>query len=302
MHPGIKLRHVRAFLDIAADGGISAAARSQGISQPALSRTLAELEAMLGATLFRREGRRLILTEQGALFRHHAGPGLQSLEAAAQALHPGQTGGVLRVGVLPTAATRLFPRVALRLQALAPDIVLTMMTGSHSFLMRLLREGEIDLILGRMPAAAEMAGLTFDHLYEEGVILAARAGHPFAIAPVAVALAACPLILPTEDAVIRRPVDDYLASLGLAGLRPAFRTVALAIGRGIVLQSDALWFISRGVVADELDRGEMLVLPTGAAFLAGAVGVTLRQQPTPPPATELLIRLARETVREGIGP
>ncbi|MEF9606063.1 LysR family transcriptional regulator, partial [Paracoccus sp. PXZ] len=89
MHPAIKLRHIRAFLDIAAEGGLSAVARRQGITQPALSRTLAELETLLGQALFLRQGRRLVLTEQGALFRHHAAQALQALEAGAAALRPG---------------------------------------------------------------------------------------------------------------------------------------------------------------------------------------------------------------------
>ena len=54
MHPGVKLRHIRAFLDIAAEGGLSAVARAQGITQPALSRTLAELETLLGQPMFLR--------------------------------------------------------------------------------------------------------------------------------------------------------------------------------------------------------------------------------------------------------
>ncbi len=75
MHPAIKLRHIRAFLDIAAEGSLSSVARRQGITQPALSRTLAELETLLATPLFRREKRRLVLTEQGALFRRHASVG-----------------------------------------------------------------------------------------------------------------------------------------------------------------------------------------------------------------------------------
>ena len=54
----------------------------QGVTQPALSRSLAELEDLLGAKLFLREKRRLVLSEQGALFRHHASLALQSLEDA----------------------------------------------------------------------------------------------------------------------------------------------------------------------------------------------------------------------------
>jgi LysR family pca operon transcriptional activator len=296
MHHGVKLRHIRAFLDIAAEGGLSSVARRQGITQPALSRTLAELEDLLGVPLFRREKRRLVLTEAGATFRHHASLGLQALEAGAAALRPGAGGGTIRVGILPTAATRLFPRVALRFRLARPDTVLKIETGPHSHLLHLLRDGGIDLMVGRMPAAAEMAGLTFEHLYEEDIVLVARAGHPMAGRPVTALLQSAPLILPPDGALIRRAVDDYLGSLGLPGLRPAFETVALAVGRGILAGSDAAWFISRGVVAEELDRGDLVEVPTGVRFLSGAVGITIRQAGPEVPDLDLLLRLCREGV------
>ena len=96
------------------------------------------------------------------------------------------------------------------------------------------------------------------------------------------ALAASPVILPPATALIRPVVDSYLAANGLAGLRPALETVSLALGRGICLASDALWFISRGVVVHELDKAEMIELPTGARFLSGAVGMTRRQASAAP--------------------
>ena len=294
MHPAIKLRHIRAFLDIVAQGGLSAAARAQGITQPALSRSLAELEALLGQPLFTRQGRRLVLTEQGAIFRRHAAAGVQALEVGAAAMAPGGAGGLIRVGVLPTAAPRLFPRVALRFAELSPGTTLSVVTGPHDHLIRLLREGEIGLMFGRMPQPSEMAGLSFLHLQEEAVILCARAHHPLIGRPPAEVLARVPVILPPEGAAIRRLVDDYLASLGLVGLKPAFETVALDVGRGIVLNSDAVWFISEGAVAGTLDTGRMVRLPTGARFLSGAMGIT-RREPGPPDARlDLMVQIARE--------
>lgn len=298
IHPGLKLRHIRAFLEIAAAESLSVAARAQGISQPALSRTLAEAEALLGVVLFRRESRRLILTEQGAVFRQHASAALQALQAGAAALHPGAGQGRLAVGVLPTAATRLFPRIALRLRELQPDLLLSVTTGPHLYLTGLLREGAIDLMLGRLPGAREVAGLIFEHLYDEEVVLVARAGHPM-LGDTRAALATCPLILPPEGAIIRTTVDDYLASLGLAGLRAAVETVALPLARGVLLGSDAVWFISRGVVAEDLDRGDLVPLATDARYLAGAVGITRRQTGPDFPALELLVRLARDAVSRG---
>lgn len=295
IHPGVKLRHIRAFLDIAAEGGLSAAARAQGISQPALSRTLAELETLLGQPMFLRQGRRLILTEGGALFRRHALSALQALEAGAMALRPGSS-GTLRIGVLPSVATRFLPQAMLRFRELRPEILLAAETGPHFHLMRLLREGAVDLVVGRLPNAAEMAGLSFDHLYEDEITLVARPGHPLAARPAAEALAAAPVILPPATALIRPAVEEYLAAIGQPGLRPAIETVSLALGRGICLASDMVWFISRGVVCHELERGELVELPTGARFLSGAVGMTRRQSASAPGLAEFE-EIARDLAR-----
>jgi LysR family pca operon transcriptional activator len=297
MHPGIKLRHLRVFLDIAARGSLTAAARAQGITQPALSRTLAELEALLQVPLFRRERRRLVLTDAGTLLRTHAAAALQMLESGVAALHPVSGTDRLRVGILPTAATRLFPRVALRFREMHPHVTLSVETGPHPHLIRLLREGGIDLMIGRMPAAADMAGLRFDHLYEDQIALVSRAGHPCWGQPVRDVLSACPVILPPQDALIRRAVDDYLQARNLAGLHPAFETAALAVGRGILAASDALWFISQGVVGDELDRGALIQWPTDAGFLTGAVGLTRRQVGPDNAMLDVLTRLATDGAR-----
>ena len=294
MHPGIKLRHFRVFLDIASMGSLSGAARAQGLTQPALSRSLAELEDLLGQPLFLRQGRRLVLTEAGQLFRRHASVGLQALEAAARSLQPGGTGERLRVGVLPTIAARVFPRVALRFGTLAPGTTLSVETGAHTDLLRRLREGTIDLMIGRLPAARDMNDLNFEHLYEEAVILCVRTGHPLGGAGAEEVLRRAPLILPTEGAIIRRVVDDYLASLGLGPVRPAFETVSLAVGRGLLLGSDAAWFISRGVVEQDLDEGTLVTLPTGVRFLSGAVGITTLQRAAARPGLDLLLQITRE--------
>ncbi|MTH65525.1 LysR substrate-binding domain-containing protein [Paracoccus shanxieyensis] len=295
IHPGVKLRHIRAFLDIAAEGNLSAVARAQGITQPALSRTLAELETLLGQPMFLRQGRRMHLSEAGALFRRHASIALQALEAGAAALQPGNH-GTLRIGVLPTVATRVLPQIALRLRELHPDVTLSAETGPHFHLMRLLREGSVDLVIGRLPGSAEIAGMNFEHLYEEEVILVARAGHPGLGRPTAKVLAEMPAILPPVTALIRPAVDDYLAANGLSGLRPAIETVSLALGRGICLASDAVWFISRGVVIHELERGDLVELPTGARFLSGAVGMTQRQSWSAPGLDDFQ-QIARDIAR-----
>lgn len=102
--PGLKLRHIEAFLAVARSGTISAAARVRNVSQPALSKTVNELETILGTALFERTGRRAILTPAGEGFRAHALAALQSLEAGVRDLSGKVPVGLVKVGVLPTVA------------------------------------------------------------------------------------------------------------------------------------------------------------------------------------------------------
>jgi LysR family transcriptional regulator, pca operon transcriptional activator len=297
IHSGIKLRHIRVFLQIADSAGFTAAAAVLGLSQPAVSKSLAELEDLLGAKLFHRQGRRLALLPAGEAFRRHARDALASLDVGALAIS-GETGRPrVSVGLLPTVSTRFFPAVVGRFLADPPAVTLSIETGSHPFLVQKLRARHMDLMIGRMPNAPEMAGLDFEYLYEEPIIAVVKAGHPAQRAPIASILRTYPLILPTRESIIRKNVDEYLAALGLSGLDPAVETSTLALGRGLLLASDAVWFISRGVVENEIDAGQLVPIELGATFLSGAVGMTTITGAMVPASIAMLMRLCREAVQ-----
>ena len=280
MHPGIKLRHLRAFLLIAQEGSITAAARRLGVAQPSLSKTLAELQALLGTDLFEREGRGIALSPKGEVFRRHALGGMQLLEEGAAAIDPGRGDPGLSVGVLPTVAGRVFPEAALEFMRRRPSCRLRVQTGSHAVLLSQLREGLIDLMVGRMPHADEMSGLAFDWLYDEEIVLVCRTGHPGRDRPVDRLVADSQLILPPAGAIIRRPVDEYLLAIGASEPDVRLETVSLPLARGILENSDLLWFISLGVVEREVRANSLSVIPIGASYLSGAVGITTKNAAT----------------------
>lgn len=292
IHPGIKLRHIRLFLQIADSGNLSAAGRALGLTQPAMSKSVSELEAMLAAPLFTRAGRRMVLTAEGETLRRHARDALASLDAGARALQPGTGRARLAVGLLPTVSTRFFPEVAARFMAENPDVTLAIETGTHPYLMRKLRERQIDLMVGRMPQAGELESLSFEYLYEEPVVAVTHA-PPAPHASLAELLRTRPLILPGRETVIRKSVDDYLASIGLSGVEAAVETSTLALGRGLLLASDAIWIISQGVVEAEIASGLFRILPLGATYLSGAVGLTTHRNAELPPGAVALAGLLR---------
>ena len=114
----IRLRHLQCFLAAAQFGNLRRAAQALAITQPAVTKTLNELEELLAAPLFVRGRHGATLTAAGEAFLRHAGDSVDALgHAVDSVLHEPQT-APLRVGVLPTVAPAFLPGV-LRAYALA---------------------------------------------------------------------------------------------------------------------------------------------------------------------------------------
>lgn len=272
----LRYRHVRTFLEIAQVESVSLAAGALNVSQPAVSRTLRELEDLLGTKLFDRVGRGLRLNEAGRLFQSHASASMIELlrgrdrliKAVGQSLK-------LSIGALPTASSELLPAAALAFARQHPNVRLHVLTGPNWLLFNQLRQGEVDLVVGRMPEGGSEEGVTFEQLYVEDVVLVCRPGHPILSGPLADTICNFPHVLPPKGAVIAGTVDRFLTSIGFPDRRGTFETVSLPVGRKIVQSSDAIWFISRGVVADELRQGTLSSVDLESPLLAGPVGISI---------------------------
>ncbi|TVP69088.1 MAG: pca operon transcription factor PcaQ [Rhodobacteraceae bacterium] len=295
LDPRLRLRHLRCFLETARLGGLSAAAEKLSVSQPAASKTLRELEDILGTALFDRSTRRLVLSPAGRIFQQHAGTAIRALEMAQDAVRDAPERITrLNIGVLPTVATDLIPQAALKYNEHVPNCILHVTTGPNWLLLSQLREGTLDLMVGRMPDAEQMEGMTFRQLYSERVVMVVRPGHPLLNATDFPAeLAQYKLMLPPAGALITPAVRGWLASVGLSHLNPTFETVSLAFGRKLVMHSDIAWFISKGVVADELAAGVLTTLEPATELPSGPVGICQRANTELTHETEAFLKLLR---------
>lgn len=299
LDPRLRLRHIACFLEIAQSGSVVAAADALAVTQPAVSKTLRELEEILGQRLFDRAGRRLRLNAAGMLFQQAAGAAFGELARAQNAVRRVRLDTVrIAAGVLPTAATDLMPRAAIAFREAHPNCVLRVSTGPNWLLLSQLREGSLDLVVGRMAEADRMAGLSFRQLYQEEVVAVVRPGHPLLGGGDQRRLDEFPLILPPRGAVIAETVRSWLVSIGVSPEAPAWETVSLAFGRGVVHGSDAVWFISRGVVAEELRRGTLATLRLGAPMQAGPLGVSRRAGAPPSAEVDALVATLERVARD----
>lgn len=299
----LKLRHIQAFVEIVRQKSLKKAAERLFLTQPAMSRTLAELETIAGGALLSRGRSGIALTPQGeVLFRFAQGAlaeldrGLASLSAA----DPAQP--VLTVGVLPSVATRVMPGIAAELAVLAPALRLTIADGPHDQMTAQLRAGQIDAVIGRLGAPDTMRGLVFAQLYQEAVAVVVRPGHPLLDDPDLRRVADWPVIWPPPWAAIRPMVDRMLLGLGIDPPPRRIETVSGAFGRVHVRQSDAVWFISEGVVALDVAEGRLARLPVPVSGTEGPVGLMTRaQEPASAELRLLMLAIERTLVRLGLG-
>ncbi|MEM6354057.1 MAG: pca operon transcription factor PcaQ [Pseudomonadota bacterium] len=300
--PRIKLRHLRCFLAVARDRSLARAAETLTLSQPAVTKTLQELESVLGARLFERGRRGAALTDAGKLFLPRAAGCLAELERAITSLRRGADAArpALRLGALPTVAASFVPDAVRRFRAADPETVVRIVAGPNLHLLQQLRADALDLVVGRLAAPEAMADLSFVHLYSEPVRFVVRDGHPLLEAGSAQTerIADYPVILPDPDAVIRPAVERLLIALGIAALPHRLESVSTSFGRAFVLDSDAVWVISEGVVARDLARGDLAALDLDTRDTSGPVGLTLRLDRSAQTGFDLLVTAIRQAARE----
>ena len=112
MSANLKLHQLRAFVDVARQGSIRAASRLSGLSQPALTKAIQELERELGAKLFIRRQQGVVLTDIGDNFFRHASLVLAELRVAEEDIQQrlGLGGGQVNIGVGGSVARTIMPR------------------------------------------------------------------------------------------------------------------------------------------------------------------------------------------------
>ena len=304
----IKYRHLQCFLAVAQQGSLQKAADALAISQPAVSKTLKELEGLLAVRLFERGRKGAVPTREGEAFMRHAGASVSALrEAVASVAQTRRQGhAVIALGVLPTVAPWLMPQLLLRQDAAAgPEAPATLRihTGPNPELLAKLRQRELDLVIGRFAEPAQMLALTFEHLYADPLVLAVRPGHPLLARAGGKSdlLAGVPgftVILPTQGTAIRHSADGFFLSRGLPPPARLVETLSVSTARGYTLQSDAVWLSPLGAVRPDLEAGALVRLPVSMAGTEELVGLTLRADMAPTQAQQQLIAAIRVLAAE----
>lgn len=300
-NPQIKLRHLTCFLETARLRSVAQAAAVLGISQPAASKTILELEEALQVALFDRSHRSMALTDFGRIFLRYAGASVAALRQGIDSIVQvrGLNEATVRVGALPTVSARVLPKAVELFMRRHPESKVRVVTGPTSYLQAQLGLGDVDFVIGRMAEPDAMVGFSFEHLYSERIAFIVRPGHPL--------LAAQPfhfstiteyqVLMPPPGSIIRPTIERFLIAHGIGMPPQQVETVSTAFGRSYTRTTDAVWIISEGIAAEDVESGYLMRLQVDTHETLGPVGLTTRPDTQLPLAAELLVQIIREQTK-----
>jgi LysR family pca operon transcriptional activator len=245
-----RLRHIVA---VARNRSFSRAAEEEGITQPALSRSIAAFEQRHGVSLF----------DRGRGGVHPTGAGLHVIEEAKKLLaaasdlerslkrYPGGEAGRIAFGLGPLIASLFLPRVAASLLNTWPSIQILTLTRTPNQLVADLLEDRIEMILGNNWNLGRVPGTELERLGNLAIAVMVRAGHPLT-------RPGRPTLADLEDYPVASAVElNEGSATGCAG---SFVCDSFAVLRETVLATDCFWMSSPAFLAGDLREGRMVQL------------------------------------------
>lgn len=294
----IRLRHLHTFVAVAQQGTLGRAAETLSLSQPALSKTLNELEELAGARLFDRGRLGAQLTTMGEQFLTHAVRILDALNHAGQSFSPAEIDqpAVLRVGVLTTVALGMLPSILDRFHQLQPQAIVQVATLHNNVLIAGLRAGEFDVGIGRMADPEMMTGLTYELLFMENLRLVVRPDHPLLSDNVTLSKAlSWPVVISPEGTAPRRLADEMIKEQGCRLPSTLVETSATSLARQLALRYNYVWFVPSGAIKEDLLHQSLAALPIASHGPGESVGIITRTGAPLSLSAEVLLATVRKS-------
>lgn len=255
------LQKLRVFVVVAGESNVTRAARRLSLSQPALSKQLAELEDSLGTQLFDRLPRGVRLTAAGEMLLVHAGR-IFAAERAAEAEIGELIGlrtGSLSIGASTTIGSYLIPGVFGAFHRAHPEIKLELEIANTTAVQAMVADGRTDLGLTEGVVPGEQ--FTFEVAHYDQMVAIAAPGHPLLRhkSVLAADLARTPFIARERGSGTRDVIERAFAERALR-IEPAMALGSTEAVKNAVAAGVGVAIVSRLTVEQELASGRLLLI------------------------------------------
>ena len=292
----MEIRQLRSFIAIAELGTFTAAALRVHVTQAAISMQIRQLENELGARLFVRAPRRVMLTEAGEQLLHRARQILRDHDAALDEIAElaGAERGRLRVGSASAAVTTdILPKLLNEVRKQHAGAEITVLSGTSEALVQQILAGEVDVAFVSLPVEAR--GISTERLSEDQLVAIASPRHKLAKQRTisAYTLAGEKLILGERGGNTRRLIDQFFAQAGVT-LHVSMELSRQAAIRRMVEEDMGVGIVPLQSVVDEVERGRLVRWWIEGAQINWELGIARLTGGYESPITQTFVELARK--------
>lgn len=292
----MEIRQLRAFVAIAESGTFTAGAVRVHITQAAISMQIRQLENELGARLFVRAPRRVILTEAGEHLLHRARHILREHDAAKDEIAElaGAERGRLRIGSASAmVTTEPLPKMLKELRKQHSRAEVSVMSGTSAALVQQILAGELDLAFVSLPVEAR--GIQTERLNEDQLVAIASPRHRLAKQRTvsAYTLAGEKLILGERGGNTRRLIDHFFSQAGV-GLSVSMELSRQAAIRRMVEEDMGVGIVPFQSVREEVEKGRLVRWWIEGAQINWQLGIARLSGGYESPIMQNFVALARK--------
>lgn len=258
-----KLHQLQVFQAVIRYGSIRAAARAMGQSQPALTRSMRELEQTLGTALMTRGSRGIVLTETGRAFSVRMQLILEELERAAdeiQQINQSSQGSVA-LGFSSLLALTVFPQALEQFKNRFPKTNITLLEGQLSTQLPFLREGKLDFAIGTISPDVPLSEFIEEPLFQASFCIMARRGHSLEHCTSLVQLQEAKWFLPATVMGYYKGLESLLDNLYQGLTYAPIRSDSMVTALNLILKSDYLTIVAKDTIPALDINNQLCMIP-----------------------------------------
>jgi DNA-binding transcriptional LysR family regulator len=288
------LAQIRSVIAVTESESFSEAARRLGIAQPTVHRAVTQMEQEVGRPLFERGPRGVIALRPTRALAAAARRALAELAQAQSELaeQAGREEGCITVGAMPLSRACLLGPTIARFRQLRPRLRISVKDGPFADLSLGLRRGEVDFLVGALRPPEDVPDLTQERLFDDEMVMVARAGHRLESCRDLGTLAGAPWVVAAPGTPARLAFDTVFGQQ--AGPESLVETGSSVLLREVLLACDHLGFTSALQVASDISAGRLTLLPFRPAHTRRPIGLICRADWHPTPAQRDFILALRE--------
>ncbi|MCA9834858.1 MAG: LysR family transcriptional regulator [Thermomicrobiales bacterium] len=290
------LTPLRIFTDVIATGSFTAAAEIHGVTQPAVSFHVRQLEQSVGTTLIAREGKRAIATAAGVELLHHIARIEHEVQATIRdmAQFTAQESTQLRIGTGSTACATLLPGVLRLVRRSLPRTHLAVVTGTSPEITRKLVANDLDIGVITLPVRDR--ALISTPLFDDEIVLLAPATMMLLDEITPQSLQDHPSVMFESAHITRGLIADWFADAGLT-FYPAMTVANLEALRELVALGMGYAILSRLALPQGTLSGD-LVVRSLSPRLSRTIGLVTRRNQPGNHAAEIFIAALRQEIQK----